>query len=424
MDGTIIEIAITIFILLMLIAQLISIKLRVPYTLVLVLMGIVTTALSVLILGKYSIFGILQNSVQEIQLIYDQLVNTGLFVGLVVPPLIFEAMIHVKRKELKEVLKPALILATLGVLVSVAVISIVVWKLSGLPLMVALLFAIIISPTDTITVLEVFRRINAPAQLSALMDVEAAFNDATAIVLFSIVISSIGIGQTSLFGGIETFVYDFIGGIIIGISVAFVAGLVHSALDDKIAETTLTIAAVYGSYVLATGLGASGLIAVAIVGLYFGNSTMDLSLSKEVRLSIISFWEIAAFVGNAIAFMLIGFDTNLRAFFKVGYTILIAYVATVIARAAAVYPTFNILNRFKRKIPRIWENIAVLGGVRGALSIALLATLTSSGVVSQSEMEVVAAMVLGVVFISIMVQVPMLSSYAKKRFAKTIHIAK
>ena len=64
------------------------------------------------------------------------------------------------------------------------------------------------------------------------------------------------------------------------------------------------------------------------------------------------------------------------------------------------------------------------GGVRGALSIALLATLTSSGVVSQSEMEVVAAMVLGVVFISIMVQVPMLSSYAKKRFAKTIHIAK
>ena len=424
MDGTIIEITITIFILLMLIAQLISIKLRIPYTLVLVLIGVVTTALSVLILGKYSIFGTLQNSVREIQLIYDQIVNTGLFVGLVVPPLIFEAMIHVKRKELKEVLKPALILATLGVLISVAVISIVVWKLSGLPLMVALLFAIIISPTDTVTVLEVFRRINAPAQLSALMDIEAAFNDATAIVLFSIVISSIGIGQASLFGGIETFVYDFIGGIIIGISVAFFAGLVHSALDDKVAETTLTIAAVYGSYVLATGLGASGLIAVAIVGLYFGNSTMDLSLSKEVRLSIVSFWEIAAFIGNAIAFMLIGFDTNLRSFFEAGYTILIAYLATVIARAATVYPTFNVLNRFKRKIPRIWENIAVLGGVRGALSIALLATLASSEVVSQSEMEIVAAMVLGVVFISIMVQVPMLSNYAKKRFEGAMHIAK
>lgn len=417
------EIALTIFVSLMLIAQLIALRFKVPYTVVLVFIGLGITALSTIVLSTGPISTAFFGSIQWIKSLYGQLVNTGLFVGLIVPPLIFEAMIHIKRNELSTVIRPALALATVGVLLSTAVATLVLWKLAGLPLIIALIFAAIISPTDTITVLQIFKHIKVPQRLATLMEIEAAFNDATAIVLFSIILSSIGLEHSPLlFNYIEIFLYNFIGGGVIGIIVAYAARYIHTKVDDKMAETTLTIAAVYGSYVLATGIGASGLIAVAIVGLYFGSSTMRYAVSKTVRGAILSFWEIAAFVGNAIAFLFIGFETNLALFATSGALIVVAFVSVVIARVATVYPIVSIFNNIskkaKSKIPFKWANIATLGGVRGALSIALLATLVASNDISNSYISAITTMVLGVVFISIIAQVPVLSGYSSKLFGR------
>ena len=413
-DSTI-EIGLTVFIMLIAIAQLIALRLRIPYTLMLVFIGIGITAFSTLALSP----GWIQFSVNQIGALYNQLVGTGLFVGLIVPPLLFEAMIHIRRRELVAVFRPALALATVGVVVSTVVAGIVVWKIAGISLFSALLFAVIVAPTDTITILQVFRRIKVPARLSTLMEIEAAFNDASAIVLFSILVSSAKlIDALSILNGIEIFVYNFLAGIAIGIAIAVAAGRIHAWVNDKLAETTLTIVAVYGSYVLATSIGASGLIAVAIVGLYFGNSTMKRAVSKSVKTSILSFWEIAAFIGNAVAFMLIGFETNLVLFFDASLFILVAYLATIIARVVTVYPTFAIFKRLGNGMPAAWGNIATMGGVRGALSIALLATLAGTGILPSSELSAITAMVLGVVFISIIAQVPILSRYAEGIFGK------
>lgn len=413
-----IEIAITIFVTLMLIAQLISIRLKIPYTLILVIMGIGVTILAAAAIGTNAISAFLQPPLQEIRNMYDFLLSSGLFVGLIVPPLIFEAMIHIRRRELGAVIRPSLVLATAGVLLSTIVAGFAVWKLEGLSLFGALIFAVIIAPTDTITVLQIFRRIRVPAMLSTMMDMEAAFNDATAIVLFSIIVSSAGLVSASVFNGVEVFLYSFIGGAAIGIAVAYLAQRIHAKVNDKLAETTLTIAAVYGSYVLSTSIGASGLIAVAIVGLYFGNSTLRKSVSKQVRWSIVSFWEIAAFVGNAVAFLFIGIETNLSLFMPAAVLILAAYASTLLARAVVVYPTFGVFRYLGTRLPWKWGNVATLGGVRGALSIALLATLASSKAVSEPEFSTIATMVLGVVFISIVLQTQVLSGYASRIFGK------
>ncbi len=418
MLDTSIEIALTVFVMLMIVAQLVAIKLRIPYTLTLVVIGIVLTALSAVALSGFPFSGTLNISVQWIRSLYNQLVGSGLFVGLVVPPLIFEAMIHIRREELRAVVRPSFLLATAGVILSTVVAGIVVWELEGLSLFSAMVFAVIIAPTDTITVLEIFKRVKVPGRLSTMMDMEAAFNDATAIVLFSIIISSAGFGRASIFAGIEVFLYSFVGGGLVGMVVAWIAKVAHENVNDKMAELMLTIAAVYGSYVLATSLGASGLIAVTIVGLYFGNSTMKRALTKRVKWSILAFWEVAAFIGNAIAFMLIGFDTNLSILARAAGLIVVAYASTIIARAAAVYPTFALFGYVGKKMRLGWGNIATIAGVRGALSIALLATLASSGAVSQSDLATITTMVMGVVFVSIIVQVPALSSYATRLFGR------
>ena len=360
----------------------------------------------------------------QFRLIYSQLLSGGgggLFVGLVVPPLIFEAMIHLRASDLKAVIKPSLALATMGVLIATAVGGLILWKMVGLSPYVSFLFAALIAPTDTVTVLEVFRRVKVPSKLSTLLDTEAAFNDATGIVLFTIILSSISLGlqNFSVPQTLLSFGFTLGAGILIGLVVAFIGEVLSSLIQDRVAETILAIAVVYGSYALASGIGASGLIAVAVAGLYFGNYTMRSAMEPVTREAVMSFWAIAAFLGNSVAVLLIGFQTNIIVLSQSILLIIATFAAVTVARAATVYPILGAFNKFGNKISTVWRNIAMLGGVRGALSIALAATITTSAVISLGDIQIIDSMVLGVAFISIVFQVPLLFRYVRKRIPQT-----
>jgi CPA1 family monovalent cation:H+ antiporter len=177
---------VAVFLTISFLAALLANRLKLPYTLVLVLAGVTITVIAFLFAAQGG-----SDFASQLRLIYAQLLNGGgggLFVGLVVPPLIFEAMIHLRARDLKAVFKPSLALATIGVLISTAVGGIILWKVLGLSPYVSFLFAALIAPTDTITVIEVFRRVKVPCKLSTLLDTEAAFNDATGIFLFTIIL--------------------------------------------------------------------------------------------------------------------------------------------------------------------------------------------------------------------------------------------
>jgi CPA1 family monovalent cation:H+ antiporter len=354
----------------------------------------------------------------QLRSIYTQLLvggGGGLFVGLVVPPLIFEAMINLRASDLRAVIKPSLALATVGVLIATVVGGLILWNAIGLSPYVSFLFAALIAPTDTVTVLEVFRRVKVPSKLSTLLDTEAAFNDATGIVLFTVILSTIGLQNVSVTQTVLSFGFTLGAGILIGLAVAFLGELLSSLIEDKIAGTILSIAVVYGSYALATGIGASGLIAVAVAGLYFGNYTMRSAMEPASKEAVTTFWQIAAFLGNSIAFLIIGFETNIITLSQSVLIIAVAFAAVTMARAATVYPILSLFNKFGDKISMVWRNIAMLGGVRGALSIALVATIATSAVISQGDINTINTMVLGVAFISIVFQVPLLLRYIKRK---------
>ena len=148
---------------------------------------------------------------------------------------------------------------------------------------VSFLFAAFIAPTDVVTVLEVFRRVKVPSKLSTLLDTEATFNDATAIVVFTVILSSIGLQQINLLDSLLGFGFTLGAGASIGMGVAFAGEIFSSLIEDRVAETILTIAVVYGSYAFASGIGASGFIAVAVAGLYFGNYTIRTAMEPATR---------------------------------------------------------------------------------------------------------------------------------------------
>jgi CPA1 family monovalent cation:H+ antiporter len=416
-----IELLIAVFLLVTFIAAVISLRFKTPYTLILVLIGVGVTAIASLLTFDGSPIRVIAAAIVDQIRSFDNLLleggGSGLFVGIVVPPLVFESMMHIRAGDLRAVIRPSVALATIGVLIATLVGGVVL-LLVGLPFYVAFLFAALIAPTDVVTILEVFRRVKVPPKLTILLNTEAAFNDATAIVVFTIILSSAALSQAGFLDAAGSFGFTLIGGLLVGLGIGFGAELLSSLIEDRIAECILTVSAVYGSFALATGIGASGIIAVAVTGLYFGNFTMRSAMESATRHTIKMFWEVIAFLANSVAFLFIGFQTDLLTLWDSIGLIAAAFFAVTLARAAAVYPIFAFFSRRGEKIPRIWSSIAFLGGVRGALSIVLAATITVSAVISITDIAIIRTMALGVAFVSITFQVPILFRYAKSRFKK------
>lgn len=414
-----IELLIAAFLGIMLFASYVSQKTRLPYTLVLVFVGVALTSLSAsFIFGPFKMQ--VTDIVNGIHFEYDQLTSGGmggLFVGLIVPPLLFEAMMHINSSDLKHVIKPSLAMATAGVVISTLVVGVILWKLVGLSFYVSFLFAALISPTDTATVLSIFQKAKVPSRLSTLMDMESALNDATAIVIFSVILASVSLPTFSFLPNVESFALIFGGGAIIGLLISFLAEIMLGALHGPMPKTLLTIFAVYGSYIIAISFGFSGLVAVTIVGLYFGNLTIHSAMGPDTRELVRLFWQMAAFVGTSVAFLFIGLQTNILELIGSIGIIAVAYVVVMAARSAAVYPILTSLGR-DGTIPNTWKNVAMLGGMRGALSVALAASIPVSLLITQTDISTISALVLGVAFISITLQAFLLSSYIGKRFPR------
>jgi len=403
------EFVITAFLAIALTASIISSRTRAPYTIILVLFGV-------------AIAGSSLSSILSVNLLYDSLIGGGLFVGLVLPPLLFETMMNIRYEEFRAVFTPAIRLATIGVVIATIVGGLLLWQIARLPIISAFVFSSLIAPTDTATVLEIFRRARLPRKLSTLMEVEASFNDATGITIFTIIVTSIGVSQPSVLGVLINFARIFGGGVLIGIGVALGAHLLARLVDDPMSETMVTITTVYGSYTAAEALGVSGLVAVSVAGLYYGNTTIRTWVRPQTTRTVRNFWRIMTFIANSLAFLYIGLSTNLASIRADLVPIGIAFSAVIMARLSTVYSLLGISHVDGEPIPRSWKNVAFLGGMRGALSIALVASLKScaptpvAGCVPQ--LDLITSMVLGVAFLSIILQGFLLSRYIRKNFPK------
>jgi monovalent cation:H+ antiporter, CPA1 family len=393
------EVIITAFLGIALAATIISQRIRQPYTVVLVFIGILLAASSV-------------SKLVGVDQIYNQLVSGGLLVGLVLPPLLFETMMGIDPKEFRAIVRPALRMATIGVVIATVAGGLLLWLIARLPIYSAFLFAALIAPTDTATVLEIFRRTKVPSKLVTMMDTEAVFNDATGITIFAILLGlSQPINEFPVVSAALQFLLLFGGGAAVGVVVGLTSRAALRVLDDPVSETVLTLVAVYGSYSLASALGFSGLIAVAVAGISYAVSSSRRG-TAGYREQVRGFWRILAFIANSAAFLIIGLSTDLYNLAIFIVPIGIAFVVVLLARFVSVYSVLGLSKIEGRKIPRSWKGVATLGGMRGALSIVLAASLPATIV----DHDLIVTAVLGIAFISIVFQGYFLTRYVKRRF--------
>jgi CPA1 family monovalent cation:H+ antiporter len=408
------EYLIPVFLVTVFAAALLSSRTKIPYTMMLVGIGIFLSILS--LSPSLDIVG------------EGFRIDPKLIIDFIIPPLIFEAMMKTNYVQFKRVRLPALLMATVGVIVATLVGGIILMSIANLPFQIAFVFAAIIAPTDAAIVIEIFKKVRVPKLISTLMESESSFNDATAIIVFSSILAiafgsgSVEIGIPNMEGTInfsliseaEHFAIVFFGGAAIGLAMAAGAHKLHTLMDDPFSETALTIAVVFGAVIVSNALGISGLVAVAVVGLYFGNVTIrhENVVSSKVREAAFNFWEMAAFFANSAAFLYLGITMDLVKMSQHVSLIAVAFMAVVAARAASSYPILALTNRLaKDKIPNAWKHVIVIGGMRGAVSVALVASLPAS-----EFKPILETITFGVVLSSLVIQYIGLSQYIKYKF--------
>src|SRR4029079_8924516 len=275
---------------LLLIASIVAVlarRLRIPYTVGLVLIGL---ALSLL-------------SANEIK------VSPQIILALLVPPLIFEAAFHLRWDDLRRDFWLILLFAIPGVILTTLLVGGVVAWGTGLAIQAAMVFGALISATDPVAVVALFRRLGVPRRLQVLLEGESLFNDGTAIVMFNVMVSIVLAGRFSPVNSIRDFLTVSGGGVLIGIGLGMLVSQGIGRIQDPLVETPLTAVLAFGSYLVAEYFHVSGVLAVAAAGIINGN-TGPRGMSATTRLVVFNFWEYAAFIANSFIFLLIGLTFN------------------------------------------------------------------------------------------------------------------
>lgn len=343
---------------------------RLPYTLALVAVG--------LLVG-------LSRSIFELQV---QLTPELLFVVLL-PALLFEAAISLRWREIRENLKPILLLAIPGMLITAGLVGYGLNLALGLTLSASLIFGALISATDPISVLALFKQMRAPKALAVVVEGESLLNDGAAVVLFNLLLA----GELSLGKGLALFTFEAGGGLMIGAALGWLVWRVNEHIDDHLIEITLSTILAYGSYLLAQQMHTSGVMAVIAAGLVYGNLAMERSMSVHTRLTLGHTWEYLGFLCNSLVFLLIGTQVDLTKLVAQAGPIVAAFVVVSLARAVAL----AVLAPFSG-LPLRWQPVVFWAGLRGSIAMALGMALTIP------EREQVLLLTFGVVLLSLFVQ--------------------
>lgn len=316
------------------------------------------------------------------------------------PPLVFEAALHLKWGRFRQDGSLVLSLAFGGTLLSAAVVAAGMHWLIGWSWQASLLFGSLIAATDPVSVVAMMKEQNAEPRLRFVMEAESLLNDGAAAVLFGLCLTA-ATGASTDPGTIAlSFVVTVGGGILCGLLVASGLLLVAGRSDDHLVELTLTVLAAYGSFLIAEELNVSGVLATLAAGMLIGNVGPTRTLTERGGEALLRFWDFAAFLANSIIFLLIGSREAEQPLFAVLWPAAVATVLVLAGRAAAIYPIAGLFARSRSAIDGLTSTIMFWGGLRGALALALALVVPAS----LPERDAVIGVAFAVVAFSIFVQ--------------------
>lgn len=355
-------------------------RLKVPYTIGLVLAGI-----------GLSLFPLFE----------DLPLSKEMLFTVFLPPLVFEAALQIRWKELRSDLPVVVLLATIGVCLSSAVTSLGMKYVAGWEWAPALLFGSLIAATDPVSVVATFKEAGVHGRLRLLVEAESLLNDGTAAVVFAVLITALsGVGAPGLAGTAWFLVKTIAGGILCGALVSGAMSYLMSRTRDNLVVFTLTTVSAYASFILAEHFHFSGILACVTAGLIAGNTGVLADNSSNAHQAVGAFWEYLGFLANSMVFMAIGVHQLRWDPVSVIAPAGIAVFFVLLGRGFAVYPCCAAFARSRLRVEGKYQSILFWGGLRGALALGLAVGLPDW----VAQREIIISVTFAVVAFSIFVQ--------------------
>lgn len=375
-------------------------KLRFPYTIGLVLVGIA--------------LGFAKRYCPPLEILESVSLTPHLILYVLVPTLVFDASVKIDARAMLKNIAPILLLAAPGLVLATFITAAMLAYGSPVNITVgaAFLFGALISATDPVAVIALFDELGAPKRLTMLVDGESVFNDATAIVMFQIVMgvlsAGVAAGLSTITNGCLDFVGIFVGGVLLGavIGLAAVKAMCWAG-GDPVIDLAFSLVAALASFIVADHFfQVSGVMSVLGAGLvvsWFGSTRF----TREERDYLHRFWGFASFAANSFIFLLLGITEDflimdIAQLEGVLWCVLFAVIAVTAARAAVVFglvPLFNLASKMN-KINAKYQAVMFWGGLRGAVPMALVFSIDHDF----PERRLLIQLTLGVVLFTLLVQ--------------------
>jgi CPA1 family monovalent cation:H+ antiporter len=363
---------------------------------------------------------------------------------ILLPTLIFESAYNMSARKLVEDTKIVLLLSIVSLLVSTLVIAGLLYGVLALlgvpvPFVITLLFGALISATDPVAVLALFKEYGAPRRLSLIFEGESLFNDATSVALFLVVLEIVVAGYhgfTTIGMGVLSFTVMILGGIAFGV---FMGGLFSKLVgltrENETASITLTIVLAHATFILAEVISShihigdfhvriSSIIATTVAALLMGNYGRS-KIHPKAEEFVDKLWGHFAFLCNSLIFILIGI-----LFVSVPFNdpvILTTVICTIFivafARAVSVYPIvglFNVLSPKDQYVPRGWQHLLSWGSLRGALAVTMVLlipenlTIPNWSLESVTPREFILALTVGCIFATLFIKATTIQTFMRR----------
>lgn len=353
---------------------------------------------------------------------YDSFHDLIIYVFL--PLLIFEAAFKIDVQQLVRNGFIILFFAIPVMLLSTVVAAVAVYygigHPTGFPWIAALLTGALLAATDPVAVLEVMRKLGVPERLCLLLDGEALFNDATAIVTFSILLTIAQYPEQdiTLVDGTLRFLMVFFGGALLGLLMGLVFLWLSRLISDYIQQAIITLIAAYTSYIVAEHfLHVSGVMSVLVTGIVLGKVIHhDYSESAGSQF-IDDFWRFNVTIAESLIFLLMGVTITVGMFINSWLAMLIGIAAVLLARAVGVFGGGALVSRLPwvEPIPQSYRRVMFLGGLRGAVTLALALSLPTT----LSYWWTIQSIAFAVVLFTLFVQAPLIGPVIRKEGLQT-----
>ena len=293
--------------------------------------------------------------------------------------LLFAGALHVKLSDLRRQWRPVFLMATIGVALSTAIVGVGFSWITGLPLLTAMVFGALISPTDPVAGLGVLRSANLRRSLETKIAGESLFNDGVGYVVFLVLVGLAFPAEDSSGSGLSDaallFFQEAVGGAVLGAVLGWLTFRVMRRIDDYALEVLLTLGLAFGGYELAVWLHLSAPITAVVAGLLIGDIGAKHGMSAQTRDYVDAFWKLIDEILNAVLFLMIGVEVFAIAFsMDAAVAGALSIGLALLGRLAAVAVPVLLLRPFRDFSPGVIP-IMTWGGLKGGISVALALSL-------------------------------------------------